>query len=212
MNGQRGVYLSDLIIPHDTRLVLLVPRTELEVLISGATQSYLFKTYEPVVLSSLLEEFVADFYIEYNRGGMLDVNSLKWMPRYINNIVSMIENDIYTNIDDTIKEVPNLGTDLLYLVTEEWDGTSSMLYSLIHTRARELMYPVYTYLSSLLQNGVCVEVDSVSIPNELSIELVFRAVSKTFLETKIELLGGTSNVTQPGYGSGVGGMVPTLPQ
>lgn len=188
----------------------MAARTELEMLVVGPTQLYLFNTYEPIVLSTLIDEFVADFYLEFNRVGVIDINSLKWIPRYINNIVSSIENDIYVNIDDTIKEEPNLGAELLYMVTEEWEGTSSMLYSLIHTRARELMYPVYTYLSNLLQNGVCVEVDSTAITNVYSIELVFRAVSRTFMETKLKLMGGNYDVAERSYGGSSGRLVSAI--
>lgn len=178
----------------------MVGRTELELLIVGAAQRYLFNTYEPIILKSLLEEYVADYYLQGNRLQNLNIDNIQWMPRYITNVVNVIEADIYANIDDTIKDEPNIGADLLYMVSEEWDSTSSMLYSLIHTRARELLYPVYHYLSEHLNFGICMEFNDAVVINEYTIELTFRTVSSSYIEMKLKHLGGEYDVANRSYG------------
>lgn len=201
MNGTQGHYIYDSIIPIDTKMILMVARTELEILTTGASQAYLFKTYEPIILLSLVEEFVADFYLNTKRLRNVDINNLAWMPRYTNSVVSTIESDVYANIDDTIKDEPNIGADLLYMVSEEWDSTSSMLYSLIHTRARELLYPIYNYLATYLKMGVCLQFVSARVTNEVSIELTFRVINGTLMETKLMHLGEAYDVAARSYGS-----------
>lgn len=185
----------------------MAARTELELLLVGNTQQYLFKTYEPIILLSLVEEFTADFYINGNRFDNLVIDNLDWIPRYINTVVNSIEADVYANIDDTIKHEPNIGADLIYMVSEEWDSTSSMLYSMIHTRARELLYPVYNFLANHLDIGTCVQFVNARVINESSIELTFNVIPNTFIETKLKHLGCNYGTTNRNHSGGPRGLV-----